>query len=241
MRPTTPSTDFHRVSPLFRSSKNRSSGNDEEEAAIRHRRRPSLSFFSPTRKIIISRFLSAISGIKQEEKGGIRRMRGWFGDASCSRGRKGEGWEKRGGKFYIRYSFASRYAFLPVFPRPMFANSAFAVSRVAEHPMMEELAWPNSVGQFPFGPFQPSPPFFLPLRRPSTPLPTRIGNQFRETVINGCEVVRGCYVASPFLRSVAIPLFPSPPFFPSPHVRLIRNHLPREQITHLCSSLVPSL
>lgn len=67
----------------------------------------------------------------------------------------------------------------------MFANSAFAVSRVAEHPM-EDLAWPNSVGQFPFGPFQPSLPFFLP-RRPSTALPTRIGNQFRKTVINGCR------------------------------------------------------
>lgn len=107
----------YRVSPLSRSSRRTSSKNDKRNSSDSSpttilsflRKRGKLLFLGfPFSPLFLGRW------IKEEEKGG-----GVGSRCSRVRGRKGkgEGREKRGGKFYIRYSFASRYAFLPVFPR----------------------------------------------------------------------------------------------------------------------------
>lgn len=104
------------------------------------------------------------------------------------------------------YSFASRHAFLPVFLCRCLRANARIRPRFTGHRAPVAGSNPRPVGQFPFGPF----PFlaFAPSIRHA---PTRIGNQFRETVINGRErsVVRYvCLPLSPrpFCNRVAIPL-----------------------------------
>lgn len=121
---------------------------------------------------------------------------------------------------------------------------AFAVSRVTEHPWMEaprpaEPGWPIPFRALPIFPFLAARAFAPSIHH----APTRIGNQFRETVINGCE---RSYVTFPSLRCLfatvsrfALPLFPSPPN------RRLNLTVPRTQITSLflpplpCSSPRP--
>lgn len=117
------------------------------------------------------------------------------------------------------YSFASRHAFLPVFLRRCLRANARIRPRFTGHRAPVAGSNPRPVGQFPFGPF----PFlaFAPSIRHA---PTRIGNQFRETVINGRErsVVR--YVIIPSLCRLAlfatVSRFPCLPLFFIPVGRL---------------------